>query len=256
MKSMSFKQKLRAGIPQIGIRSQLCSATVAEALGFCGFDYIYIDMEHSPNDLTSVLQQAHAIAGTQAETVVRIPSNDIVLIQRLLDMGVENIVVPMVDTPEEAAQAASAVQYPPHGIRSRARVHRGNCYGTDDTYDSTVSDRIWLAVQIETQAATQRAFDIASVAGVDAVLFGPADLATDMGHNGNTEHPEVVAQIERALKNILEAGKFAGMSTTDPVLAGGWLAKGCQLVSVAGDLQTLVKAACRQLDATRQAMKA
>jgi 2-keto-3-deoxy-L-rhamnonate aldolase RhmA len=253
---MSFKQKLRAGIPQVGIRSQLCNATVVEALGFCGFDYIYIDMEHSPNDLMSVLQQAHAIAGTKAETVVRIPSNDGVLIQRLLDVGVENIVVPMVDTPEEAKHAASAAQYPPHGIRSRARVHRGNGYGTDATYESTVDDRICLAVQIESEAAAKRAFEIASVQGVDAVLFGPADLAADMGHTGNTEHPAVVAAIDDALKNILKAGKFAGMSTTDPVIASSWLAKGCHLVSIAGDLQTLVGASRRQLEATRQAMKA
>ena len=252
---MSFKQKLRAGIPQIGIRSQLCSPIVAEAFGFCGFDYIYIDMEHSPNDLMSVLHQAQAIAGTTAETVVRIPSNDIVLIQRLLDVGVENIVVPMVETAQEARLAASAVRYPPHGIRSLARVHRGNGYGTDDNYASSVSDRICLVAQIESQAAVERASEIASVDGVDAVLFGPADLAADMGYPGKTEHPEVLSTIEGGLKKILAAGKFAGMSTTDPTIAAEWFAKGCGLVSIASDLQTLVREAGRLLGATRQAIK-
>src|SRR5476651_1831522 len=110
----TFKGVLKGPRPQIGIRTQIDSSMVAEALGFCGFDYVYIDMEHSPADLRSVMQQCQAVQGTPAFPVVRISSNDTVLIQQLLDLGVENLVVPMVDTAADARKAVAATRYPPH----------------------------------------------------------------------------------------------------------------------------------------------
>ena len=247
----SFKQQMLDGHPQIGVRTQFCSPIVAEALGFCGFDYVYIDMEHSPNDLTSVMHQCQALAGTGAHPVVRLPTNDASIIQSLLDVGVENLVVPMVESAEEARRAAAATRYPPDGIRSAARSHRGNRYGTLDGYRHIAESRQCLIVQIESRAAISRIAEIAAVEGVHGLLFGPADLAADFGHFGNSEHPDVVGAIEGAIGAILAAGKLAGMSSGDPAQASHWVAKGCRFVSVAGDVPLRVGQAKRALAAAR-----
>jgi 4-hydroxy-2-oxoheptanedioate aldolase len=243
-KKNSFKQRLKSGQRLVGVRSQLCSHIVAEALGYSGFDYVYLDMEHSPNNLMSVLLQCQALAGTPAVPVVRLPTNDIVLIQQLLDVGIENIVVPMVESVESAALAASAMRYPPAGIRSVARVHRGNKYGRAAAeYDRTVHDRVCLITQIESRNALKIITDIANVDGVDGVLFGPGDIAADFGYMGQTEHPEVLSAIAEGVRAVRATGKLVGMSTADPKLGREWLDKGCQFVSVGGELQMMMKAA-------------
>lgn len=241
----AFKHALRAGRPLVGVRTQIDSAMVAEALGFCGFDYVYIDMEHSPADLRSVMQQCQAVAGTPAHPVVRISSNDSVLIQQLLDLGVQNIVVPMVETADDARKAVAATRYPPHGIRSVARVHRGNRYGADVDYVKQAADSICLVVQAETRTALENIDAIAAVPGLDGVLFGPADLSADLGFIGQAEHPEVAAAIRHAIGRIRAAGACAGMSTNDPVKAWEWIAAGCQFVSAAGDMALMVGQARR-----------
>ena len=242
-----FRERLTAraasgGPPQIGIRSQLCSSIVAEVLGFSGFDYVYIDMEHAPNELMGVLQQCQAIAGTPATPVVRLPGNDKGLIQRLLDVGIENLVVPMVETVEAARHAVAATRYPPRGIRSAARLHRGNRYGTQGDYATAIEDRLCLTVQLETGAALSRAAAIAGVDGVHAVLFGPADLAADLGYFGRQDDPAVVAAIEGAIPEIRGAGKFVGMSVGNAEAGRFWIGKGVDFISVQGDLALLANA--------------
>jgi 2-keto-3-deoxy-L-rhamnonate aldolase RhmA len=242
-KKQSFIGEMRAGRQQIGLRAQLCSPIAVEALGLSGCDYVYIDMEHSPNDLMSVLQQSQAAAGTAAHVLVRLPKLDSVLIQQLLDLGIENIVVPMVETAEEARTAVAATRYPPNGVRSVARVHRGNDYAGDEGYFAEIEDRVCLIVMIETRAALGRIGEIAAVDGVHGVLIGPADLAADLGHVGAANHPEVVEAIAGAIPKIRAAGTFAGMSTGDGPAGRGWLDKGCQFVSIGGDIQILVNEA-------------
>jgi 2-keto-3-deoxy-L-rhamnonate aldolase RhmA len=242
-KKQSFIGEMLAGRQQIGLRSQLCSSIAVEALGLSGCDYVYIDMEHSPNDLMAVLQQAHAVAGTPAHVLVRLPKLDSVLIQQLLDLGIENIVVPMVETVEEARAAVAATRYPPKGVRSVARVHRGNSYAGDGDYFNEIDDRICLIVMIETGAALSRIAEIAAVDGVHGVLIGPADLAADLGHAGAANHPDVMEAIAAAIPKIRASGAFAGMSAGDGAAGRGWLEKGCQFVSIAGDIQLLVSQA-------------
>jgi 2-keto-3-deoxy-L-rhamnonate aldolase RhmA len=240
----TFKAALMSR-PQIGVRTQIASAMVAEALGYCGFDYVYIDMEHSPADPLSVMQQCQAVQATPAYPVVRLPSNDPILIQKLLDLGVENFVVPMVDTVDQARAVVAATRYPPSGIRSFARVHRGNRYGSDVDYPRTAADRICVIVQAETRTALANIKEIATVPGLDGVLFGPADLAADMGYIGNPDGPEVSAAIRGAISSIIAAGGRAGMSTGSAAKGRDWLAAGCGFVSVAGDLAILVGQARR-----------
>jgi 4-hydroxy-2-oxoheptanedioate aldolase len=234
-------ESMRAGQRQVGIRSQFCSPLVAETLGITGCDYVYLDMEHSPNDLMSVLLQAQAIAGTPADTLVRVPEFNSVLIQQLLDLGVENIVVPMIESAEQARAAVAATRYPPKGVRSVAKVHRGNAYALDSSYTKTIDDRICLVCMIETRAGLDQIEAIASVEGVHGVLIGPADLAADLGHVGSANHPEVMAAIADALPRIRAAGAFPGMSTGDAASARKWFEAGAQFVSIGGDIQILVE---------------
>jgi len=239
----SFIAEMRGGRQQIGLRSQLCSPIAAEALGFSGCDYVYLDMEHSPNDLMSVLQQAQAIAGTSAHVLVRLPKLDSVLIQQLLDFGIENIVVPMVESVEDAQHAVAATRYPPHGVRSVAKIHRGNRYAGDAGYLDEIDDRLCLIVMIETQQALSRIEAIAAVEGVHGVLIGPADLAADLGHARDAGHIDVTNAIAAAIPKIRAAGAFAGMSASEGTGGRKWLDAGCQFVSVAGDLQMLASQA-------------
>jgi 4-hydroxy-2-oxoheptanedioate aldolase len=247
----SFRQAMQRGAVQIGVRTQFCSPIVAEALGFCGYDYVYIDMEHSPNDLMSVLQQAQALAGTGAHAVVRLSSDEPALIQGLLDIGIENLVVPMVESAEQTKRVVKAALYPPRGDRSAARFTRGNHYGNRDLGPSRGEDRLCLTVQIESRSAIGRVAEIADVDGIDALLFGPNDVAADFGYFGNAEHPEVVSAIERAIGIIRRSGKLVGMSTGKAELAAGWFAKGCHFISIAGDLPLLVDHAKAALSAVR-----
>ena len=244
----SFKSRLRSGAPQIGIRSQLCSALAAEALASCGYDYVYLDMEHAPNDLMSILHQANAIAAASSHTVVRLPGNDGLLMQRLLDLGINNLVIPMVESANDAARSVAATRYPPKGNRSAAAVHRGNRFGLDAAYLSDVLERICLIVQIELRAGLEHVSEIAAVDGVDGILFGPADLAADLGHLGNATHAEVVAAIGGGVERVRAAGKFPGMSTADPKLARDWFARGCCFVSIGADLQLLTRSAHHHLE--------
>lgn len=248
----SFKQALRAARRLVGVRTQIDSPSVAEALGFCGFDYVYIDMEHSHADLRSVMQQCQAVAATPAHPVVRIPSNNAVLIQQLLDLGVQNVVVPMINTAEDARNVVAATRYPPEGFRSVSRIHRGNRYGADADYATRAGDSICVIVQAETRTALENIDAIAAVPGLDGVLFGPADLSANLGFIGQADHPKVTEAIRHAIVRIRAAGAFAGMSTNDPARAREWLAAGCQFVSAAGDMALMVAQARRvAAEATR-----
>jgi 2-keto-3-deoxy-L-rhamnonate aldolase RhmA len=230
---------------QIGIRSQLASPIVAELLGSTGFDFIYIDMEHAPNELLAVIQQCQALAGTPAEPVVRVPENSHSIIARMLDAGVENLVVPMVESREEAEHAAAATRFPPKGKRGFGGVHRGSRFGLDANYVASLDDRVCLTVQVESRKGLANLKEIAATDGVDCVLFGPADLAADMGYLGQQEHKDVVAAIEAGVATVVGAGKFAGMSTGSPESGRKWVEKGCRSVSIAGDMAILAREARR-----------
>jgi len=244
----TFKSSMLAGVPQIGIRSQLCSALAAQAIGGCGYDYVYLDMEHAPNDLMSILHQANAVAAAASHTVVRLPGNDGLLIQRLLDLGIDNLVIPMVESADDAKSAVAATRYPPKGNRSAAAVHRGNRFGVDTQYIATIADRICLIVQVESRRGLENVSEIAAVDGVDGILFGPADLAADLGHLGAATHPDVVAAIAKGVERVRGTGKLAGMSTSDGAAAKDWFGRGCRFVSIGTDLQLLTRSAQQLLE--------
>src|ERR1041384_8021971 len=189
----TFNTAVRANRPQIGLWASLCSNIATEVIAGSGFDWILIDSEHAPNELPIVFSQLQALVGGTAAPVVRPAWNDMVLMKRFLDVGVQNFLVPYVQTPEEARAAVAATRYPPQGIRGVAVSHRANRYGRVKDYFKRANDEICVIVQIETRLALQNLEAIAAIDGVDALFVGPSDLAAAFGHLGNNAHPEVRA---------------------------------------------------------------
>src|SRR5436190_3379452 len=206
-----FKQAIQEGHPQIGLWCSLCSNVVAEVIGGAGFDWILIDTEHAPNELPMVYSQLQALVGSTSAPVVRPAWNDMVLMKRLLDVGVQNFLVPYVQTPEEARAAVAATRYPPQGIRGVAVTHRANQYGRVKDYFQRANEEICVLVQIETRLALENLEAIAAVEGVDGLFIGPSDLAAALGHLGDNGHPEVRAAIEDAFTRIRRANKVSGI---------------------------------------------
>ena len=239
--SNAFKNAIRQGRPQIGLWSSLCSNLAAEVVGGSGFDWILIDMEHAPNELPMVISQLQALNSGTAAPVVRPAWNDFVIIKRLLDAGVQNLLIPYVQTVEEAKAAVAATRYPPQGIRGVAVAHRANQFGRVTDYLSRAGEEICVQVQIETQLALKNIEAIAAVDGVDGLFIGPSDLAASFGHLGEPSHPEVHAAIENALKRIKATGKAPGILAPVESEARCWLEIGCVVLAVGSDVGLLAR---------------
>jgi 4-hydroxy-2-oxoheptanedioate aldolase len=215
-----FKQGLGEGRQQLGTWSAIRDPAAIEMLAGCGFDWITLDCEHAPNDLDRILTLLQAMAPYDCAPVVRPSCLDAAEIKRLLDIGAQTLLVPYVQTAEEARQAAAAVAYPPEGIRGVAGITRASRFGTVPDYITRARDEICLIVQIETRTALDNLEEIAAVPGIDALFIGPADLAASLGHDGDQHHPEVRATITDAIARICRAGKPAGfLSVNDEALA-------------------------------------
>lgn len=208
-----FKQAIKAGRPQIGIWSSLCSNISAEVLADAGFDWVLLDTEHSPNELPLVQTQLDGIAfgkGT-TEPIVRPAWNDIVLMKRYLDVGARTLLIPYVQNAEEAKRAVTGLRYPPGGMRGVSGTTRANRYGRVKDYFKRVHDEVCLLLQVETRTALGNLEAIAELDGVDGIFIGPNDLAADMGHLGNWQHPDVWKVMEEAAERIRKAGKAPGI---------------------------------------------
>jgi 4-hydroxy-2-oxoheptanedioate aldolase len=237
----AFKQALREGRTQIGLWASLCSNISTEVIAGAGFDWILIDTEHAPNELPLVFGQLQALVGSGSAPVVRPAWNDMVLMKRLLDVGVQNFLVPYVQTPEEARAAVAATRYPPQGIRGVAVTHRANRYGRVKDYFKRANDEICLLLQIETRLGLQNLDAIAAIEGVDGLFIGPSDLAAAFGHLGNNGHPEVRAAIEDAFTRIRKAGKAPGILAPVEADARHWLSLGCTVLAVGSDVGLLAR---------------
>lgn len=238
-----FKQALAEQRAQIGFWLGLTNAYSAEICAGAGFDWLLIDGEHSPNDLRSILQQVQAIAaypGTHA--IARIPFGHgdagTALIKQYLDLGVQTLLVPMVDTPAQAQAIARAMRYPPQGVRGMAGA-RASRWGRVPGYARQANDHVCLLLQAETREALDNLDAIAATDGVDGVFIGPADLSASMGHVGDPGHPDVQAAIEDAFARILRAGKAPGIVTPDEALARHYLDLGALFVAVGLDTHLL-----------------
>jgi 4-hydroxy-2-oxoheptanedioate aldolase len=239
-----FKAALAAGRPQIGLWVGLGDPTAAEALATAGYDWLLLDGEHAPNDPRSILQQLRAVAPYPVHPVVRPVIGDVALIKQYLDVGAQTLLVPMVDTAEQAALMVKAMRYAPAGIRGMgAALARASRYNQVGDYLAQADGQMCLLVQAETTTAIANLAAIAATEGVDGVFFGPADLSASMGYPGQPGHPAVVQTMLDGIATVRAAGKAPGILMTDPVEARRYLDAGALFVAVGVDTLLLVSAA-------------
>jgi 4-hydroxy-2-oxoheptanedioate aldolase len=239
-----FKQALREGKPQIGLWVGLADPCVAELLAGTGFDWLLIDAEHAPNDPRTVLSQLQAVAPYAAQAVVRPVRGEVSLIKQYLDVGAQTLLVPMVETAEQAQLMVSATRYPTRGIRGvGAALARASRWNQIETYLHEADAQMCVLVQVESVAALENVEAIAGVEGVDGVFFGPADLSASMGFIGKLGEPAVQEAIARGITQVTALGKAAGILTSDEVLAREYLRMGASFIAVGVDTTLLMRAA-------------
>jgi len=239
-----FKQGLYAGQQQLGLWCSIPSPLTTEAVAASGFDWLLIDMEHAAIDLPQVLAQLQAAgAAGGAHPVVRVPWNDPVALKRVLDAGAESVLIPMVQSAEEARAAVAATRYPPRGIRGFAGNTRATRFGRFADYFERQEQECCVLVQVETVEALARLEEIAGVEGVDGVFIGPGDLSASMGLLNQTRHPKVADTIEDAIRRIRAAGNRPGILANDEALARRYMAAGAAFTAVGIDIMLLVRAA-------------
>lgn len=239
----TFKQALKDGQAQIGCWVGLADAYAAELMSTCGFDWLVIDGEHAPNDLRSLRDQLQVVAPSPSHPVVRLPIGETWMVKQILDAGAQTVLVPMIDTAEQATEMVRACRYPPEGVRGvGSSLARASNFGEIKDYLHTANDEICLLVQVESVEAMENLDAILEVEGVDGVFIGPADLAASMGHLGNAAHPDVIAAIEDGITRITGAGLAAGILITDPVAAKTYLDLGATFVATGIDVTLLANA--------------
>ncbi|MFN0040500.1 MAG: HpcH/HpaI aldolase family protein [Burkholderiales bacterium] len=230
-----LKRAFREGRTQTGCWLSLASHASAEICAGAGFDWVLIDTEHAPADLQHVHHQLHAAAAYPVSTLVRAYWNDTVLIKRLLDLGVQSLLLPYVQNVDEAKRAVAAVRYPPRGVRGVSTNSRANRFGRVKDYYLHADDEICLLLQVETRAALAQIEAIGAVEGVDGIFIGPQDLAADFGQLGNPAHPDVQAAMGDAIVRIRKTGKAAGILSFAEADAKRWIGMGAQFVAVTSD---------------------
>ena len=246
----TFKKAMHDGQAQIGLWVGLADGYAAEILAGVGYDWLLLDGEHAPNDVRSVLAQLQAMSSAWAalphrtQPVVRLPVGETSLIKQYLDIGAQTLLIPMVDTAEQAAQLAQAMRYPPEGIRGMgSALARASRWQAHPNYIHEANAQACLLVQAETVEAMKNLDAIAATPGVDGVFIGPADLSASMGFPGQPNHPDVQAAIADGVARILKAGKAPGILATTEEQARKWLEAGVLFVAVGVDTMVLTAAA-------------
>jgi 2-keto-3-deoxy-L-rhamnonate aldolase RhmA len=235
-----LKERLAAGHDALGCWQFTTSADVAEILSLCGFDALVIDHEHAPGGLESLVGLLRASGGSETTRLVRVPWNDPVGLKRVLDCGVEGVMIPMLESADQARAAVAACRYPPHGVRGAAyTVTRAADYGTADDYRAACGDRLLIIGQVESLAAIEQIPALAAVDGLDLLLIGPLDLSGSAGHLGELDHPTVRAAIERAEQAILASGTWLGGVARNLDEARTMQLRGYRLLMVSSDLHLL-----------------
>ncbi len=239
----AFKAGLRARKLQIGLWQSLCSNIAAEICSDSGFDWLLLDTEHSPNEIPDLLSQLQAIEKGTATGIIRPAWNDAVLIKRCLDIGAQTLLIPYVQSVEEAKAAVAATRYPPQGIRGVSVAARASRYGRVPGYLTKANDEICVLVQVETRQSLDAIEAIAKVEGVDGVFIGPSDLAASLGHLGNPQHAEVQAAMKDAVDRLTRIGVPAGILTGNEDEARRYIEWGYLFVAVGSDVGLLAKSA-------------
>jgi 2-dehydro-3-deoxyglucarate aldolase len=235
----SFRRDLQARKQLIGCWVSLASNISTEILGYAGFDWLLVDGEHAPNDMSSFISQLQALKDSSSAPVVRPPWSEPVIIKRLLDIGFYNFLMPWIETAEQARAAVAATRYPPQGMRGMGTGHRSNRYGYVADYFTTINDNISVMVQIESAKGVDNAEAIAAIDGIDALFIGPSDLSAAMGFMGQPNHPDVQAAMARVLAAGNKHHKAVGILAPVEDDARRYLGQGMTFVAVGGDVGLL-----------------
>ncbi len=249
-----LKQRLAAGKKALGCWIQINSPIATEMLSMVGYDFLLIDNEHGPASLSDSVALLQAMSASSAASVMRVPWNDPVYLKRALDIGVEGVMIPAVETREQAEQAVRACRYPPKGFRGSAyQVVRAGNYGIGvPDYIKTAADDLLIICQIESKRAVENVEAIAAVDGVDMLLIGPNDLSGTAGHFGNIEHPEVMALVERTERATKAAGKQLGSIAFAGRNFQQMFDHGYDLIAASTDMTLMREGALAEVRAHRQ----
>ena len=251
----SFTQAIKKTEKQIGLWISLRNNSAAGVVSTSGYDWLLVDMEHNPNDLSTVLTQLDAIAAAGNSTaIVRPPWNDTVQVKRLLDVGAPGLLFPMIQSVEEAEKAVAATRYPPRGVRGVTGTSRANAFGRIKDYYQRVEEETAVLIQLETRSAVEQAVSIGSVDGVTGVFFGPADIAADIGKLGQPLCDEVWELIMPAAKALMAAGIPVGTLVADADFAARLFKEGFSFVAVGSDLGLLINGADNLLASVKEKM--
>lgn len=241
--SPTFRDRLTgASRPLAGVWACSGSPVVAEICAGAGMDWMLIDQEHSPNGLESTLAQLQAVAAYPTTPVVRVPVGETVTIKQVLDLGAQNLLVPMVASADEAADVVAAVRYPPRGRRGvGSALARSARWNRVEGYLANADEHVSVTVQVESLEAVGNAAEIAAADGVDAVFVGPSDLAASMGLIGQQTHPDVTAAALRTFEAVHAAGKPVGVNAFDRKAAQAYLDAGADFLLVGADVAMLAR---------------
>jgi 4-hydroxy-2-oxoheptanedioate aldolase len=236
-----FKAALNEGHRQIGLWCSLANSISTEVVAGSGFDWLLLDMEHSANDLRDIYAQIQVMTEGTASAVVRVPSDEPITIKRILDTGVQSLMIPNIDDADQACRAVAATRYAPRGIRGFSQAPRAARFGRIPDYHARCEAEICVVVQIESRRALDNLEEIAAVEGVDGIFIGPGDLSTSLGYLGQQNHPDVVQVVEDAISRIRTTGKPAGILTANEELAHRYIAAGTRFTAVGSDIGLLAR---------------
>ena len=237
-----FVEALGEGRPLLGLWQALANPYTAEICAGAGFDWLLFDGEHAPNTVQTLLAQLQAVTPFPVHPIARVPLGEPVAIKQYLDIGFRTLLVPMVDSAEQARAIVAATRFPPRGIRGVASAtSRASSFGADARYLAEAHKSVSVIAQIESRAGLDAVGEIAAVEGIDALFVGPADLAASLGHLGDAGHTEVQASVDRIFAAITAVGKPAGIFALSSEDAKKRCAQGFRFVSIGTDIGLLAK---------------
>lgn len=248
----SLRSRIQAQEWLAGSFINLGSPLSAEIAGKIGFDWLLLDFEHGPGSDETLLHQLQAIAATPAVPIVRIAANEPARFKRVLDLGAAGVMVPYVNTPDEARAAVAAVRYPPQGVRGVSKFNRAAGFGEEFAqYFARSSEDLVTVVQIETAQAVENAERIAAVDGVDVLFIGPLDLSVNLGVPAQFDSPLLWDAIRKTARAAKTVGKAVGILLTQPSQAAALKELGFSLVALGSDGGAVVSGLKQNLSALR-----
>jgi 2-keto-3-deoxy-L-rhamnonate aldolase RhmA len=235
--SNPVKARLGRGEAVLGVTITTPSLDLAARAAALGFDFLWIEMEHSPITLETLRHIVLATRGLPALPFARVPVNELWTAKRALDAGVHGVIFPFTSRPELAQQAALACRYPPRGLRGSGAGLATASWPDPDRYCESADENVMVVAIIEEAAALAHVDAIASTPGIDVLFIGTSDLSFSMGHRGRQDRPDVQAAVETILQAALRHGKVAGRPVRTPDQVRAAMAQGFRLFQLSSDLQ-------------------